>query len=191
MTLGNDMVQNTDTTLLAGAGTAAFTGDLELNDFLLTVDGAGDTVFSGNISAGSGALDMIGSGTLSLTGDAAGFNGHHQVSAGVLSVDGALAGTLDVYDGARLQGSGSVGSTVIHDGAALAPGNSIGALTVNGDLQFQDGAELKWRSTPPAVPRTMCGLPVSPPWTVPWCMWARPVNTGRSAATAFSPPTVV
>ena len=143
VTLGNDIVQNTDTTLLAGAGTAAFTGDLELNDFLLTVDGAGDTVFSGNISAGSGALDMIGSGTLALTGDAAGFNGHHQVNAGVLSVDGALAGTLDVYDGARLQGSGSVGSTVIHDGAALAPGNSIGALTVNGDLQFQDGAEFE------------------------------------------------
>ncbi len=56
---------------------------------------------------------------------------------------------------------------------------------------FRTGPSLKWKSTPPAVPRTMCGLPVSPPWTVPWCMWARPVNTGRSAATAFSPPTAV
>ncbi|MBL7250879.1 autotransporter outer membrane beta-barrel domain-containing protein [Alloalcanivorax marinus] len=140
VTLGNALRQLADTTLWAGAGTATFTGALDLGDHLLTVDGDGDTVFSGDISAGAGALEKVGGGRLSLLGDASAYAGLHEVRAGVLAVDGALGGELTVFSGGRLQGNGQVGSTEVRAGGILAPGNSIGALTVDGDLTLTDGA---------------------------------------------------
>jgi uncharacterized protein with beta-barrel porin domain len=62
------------------------------------------------------------------------------VSAGRLSVNGALANsTMTVNAGGTLGGNGIVGSTAIN-GGTLAPGNSIGLLTVQGNLVFAAAA---------------------------------------------------
>lgn len=137
--LAHDMVQLIDSTLLVGEGSASFTGDLDLGDYLLTIDGEGDTLFSGAFSAGTGALNKAGSGALTLTGNASAFNGTHTVTGGVFAVNTVLGGEVDVQAGGRLQGAGTVGNTTIGNGATLAAGNSIGELTINGDLTFMTG----------------------------------------------------
>ncbi|MNM81788.1 Extracellular serine protease precursor [compost metagenome] len=63
-------------------------------------------------------------------------------------MNGALAGTLNVHDGATLKGTGSVGSTVVMDGGTIAPGNSIGKLNVIGDLTFAAGSTYQIEATP-------------------------------------------
>jgi len=57
-----------------------------------------------------------------------------------LIVDGILGGTLSVGPGARLSGSGTVGTTLLESGSIIAPGNSPGTLTIAGDVVFQPGS---------------------------------------------------
>lgn len=93
-----------------------------------------------SVFSGTGRFTKAGGGTLELTGDSSGFSGSTAVSGGMLVVNGALGGGLEILSGARLQGSGTVGSTTIRSGATIAPGNSIGTLTVAGDIRFERGA---------------------------------------------------
>lgn len=48
-------------------------------------------------------------------------------------------GSITVFDGGTLKGTGTVGSLVLNDGAVLAPGLSPGCLT-SGNLQFDTGS---------------------------------------------------
>ncbi len=108
---------------LAGAGTIA------------TASGTTFTL-SGSLS-GTGALIKAGTGTLVLTGDSSGYAGSTQVS-GTLAVNGSLCGDVSVLGGARLQGTGTVCTTV--NAGTIAPGNSIGTLTVAGNYTGNGGA---------------------------------------------------
>lgn len=68
------------------------------------------------------------------------FSGGMNVDGSSVAVNGLLDAAVTVGDGARLQGSGSVGSTTVADGGTIAPGNSIGTLNVAGALTFNAGS---------------------------------------------------
>ncbi|WP_411505476.1 autotransporter outer membrane beta-barrel domain-containing protein [Brucella anthropi] len=87
---------------------------------------------------GKGTISQIGSGRTSFNGDQTAFIGVTNVKNGILSVNGTLGGTMNVLGG-RLQGIGTVGSTVLDADGIIAPGNSIGTLTINGNLEGKGG----------------------------------------------------
>lgn len=88
---------------------------------------------------GAGALIKDGAGKLELTGNSgATYTGAGSVLAGTLAVNGILGGTMEVIGG-RLQGIGTVGSTINQPGGTIAPGNSIGTLTINGNYLGNGG----------------------------------------------------
>ncbi len=88
---------------------------------------------------GAGALIKDGLGKLTLTGDSGStFTGAGIVLAGTLVVNGILGGTMEVIGG-RLQGIGTVGSTINQPGGTIAPGNSIGTLTIKGNYLGNGG----------------------------------------------------
>ena len=88
-------------------------------------------VFSAPIS-GDGAINHL-AGETTLTGDSVDFMGTTTVSGGVLSINGALGGTVNVAAAGTLGGSGHIGGNVGIDGT-LAAGNSPGTLTIDGNL---------------------------------------------------------
>lgn len=125
-------------TLYAGS---SLDGDIDGGDgtdsITLEADDADTSTLSSDISnvetltvdaAGTNWI-YTGSGTIS---------GGISVENGTLSVNGTLGGTLTVDAGAKLGGSGTVGSTIVS--GVLAPGNSIGSLTIDGDLGFNPTA---------------------------------------------------
>ena len=155
-------------TLLAGVAGNRSTLGAESGD--ITFDGAGATLrISANIadstrsyhylqtgiidtagfnlelnagSTGSGGLTKVGLGTLSL-GGAHGHNGHTNVSAGRLVVNGTLAGAVTVASAATLGGSGVIGGDVTLAGVHN-PGNSPGIQTIQGDLTYLPSATILW-----------------------------------------------
>ncbi len=104
----------------------------------LEIAEASDATLTNDLT-GNGALLKSGSGTLNYTGNGSAFTGTTQIIGGSLSVNGKLGGTLSLGQGARLQGTGTVGSIQLHTGAVLAPGNSIVTLKMSGDLTFEPG----------------------------------------------------
>ncbi|WP_114953406.1 autotransporter-associated beta strand repeat-containing protein [Sphingosinicella terrae] len=123
-------------------GTLATSADLSSGRDLVmagagTISTAGGTIFtlSGSLS-GSGALNKSGEGTLLLTGDSSDYGGSTDVE-GTLVVNGTLCGDVNVLDGARLEGTGTVCTTV--NAGTVASGNSIGTLTVDGRYTGVDG----------------------------------------------------
>jgi outer membrane autotransporter protein len=117
---------------LAGAGAAAIGAAT-----LTTGSNNNSTTFSGAI-LGTGGLVKTGSGTLSLTGTSS-FTGATSVGAGMLVVNGSLAGSVVTLNGGTLGGSGTVGGINAVAGA-VAPGNSIGTLSVAGNVAFGPGS---------------------------------------------------
>ena len=111
---------------LAGAANVALGGST------LSVGSANtSTTYFGTLS-GAGGLTKLGSGTFTLAGLNS-YLGVTTVSAGVIAVDGRIAGSADVGSGATLGGSGLIEGNI--GGAGLiAPGNSPGILAVNGQL---------------------------------------------------------
>ena len=86
--------------------------------------------FSGGLS-GSGTLTKAGAGTLRLTGDDSAYAGATIVSGGTLDVRGTIGGTMAIATGARLEGTGRVGS--VTNAGTIAPGGAdLGTLTVAG-----------------------------------------------------------
>jgi len=85
---------------------------------------------------GDGGLFQL-AGTTTLSGDGSLFTGETVVQGGALRVMQTLGGTVDVFGGGTLGGSGTVGTTVVDDLGNVAPD---GVLTVNGDLTFEDGS---------------------------------------------------
>ncbi|MDA5194319.1 autotransporter domain-containing protein [Govanella unica] len=109
-----------------------------------TFDQSANASYSGVIS-GSGDFVKAGRSKLALTGDSSAFAGFTHVSAGLLSVNGKIGGSMSVDNGGIIGGSGTVGAgpnsrITIASGGTLAPGNSIGTLTIDGDLIFNRGA---------------------------------------------------
>lgn len=90
--------------------------------------------------AGNSTFNKLGAGTLSLTGDSTSFTGDALVQAGTLQVDGILGGSMEVLSGARLTGTGQVGSTT--SSGIIAPGHpsTLGTLTIAGDYASAGGA---------------------------------------------------
>jgi len=113
-----------------------------------------DDVIGGAISATTIGSEFVktGTGMLTLTGDSSTYTAKTAVEDGILRVNGKLGGTLDVRDGGRLEGIGTVGATTVNDGATVAAGNSIGTLKVNGDITFKAGSTLEVEATNVPVP---------------------------------------
>ncbi|MCG7508976.1 autotransporter-associated beta strand repeat-containing protein [Mesorhizobium retamae] len=100
---------------------------------------AGTTLTLTGALAGGGSFIKGGSGTVRIASDASGYFGTAAVEEGTLAVDGKLCGTVDVRDGGRLQGTGTVCDTNNHAGGTVAPGNGIGTLTVAGNYVGSGG----------------------------------------------------
>uniref|UniRef100_Q11KT9 Outer membrane autotransporter barrel domain n=2 Tax=Phyllobacteriaceae TaxID=69277 RepID=Q11KT9_CHESB len=104
----------------------------------LLVD-AGTILTSTGAVSGAGVFTKSGAGTLTLNGDSSAFTGTTSVAGGTLAVNGSLCGVINVRDGGRLQGTGTVCDTNNFAGGTVAPGNSIGTLTVAGDYAGDGG----------------------------------------------------
>jgi autotransporter-associated beta strand protein len=138
LTVGVDEIVNitSDTTIetraLSGSGSVAIA-----NGSTLTLEQANDSTFTGELS-GAGNFVKSGAGTIILTGSHD-LSGEVELREGVIVVDGSLvAATLDVGSSGRLQGSGTVGSSIVT--GVLAPGNSPGTMTYAGDLTLNTGS---------------------------------------------------
>lgn len=119
-----------------GGSSGSVAGDVKTDGTL--VFNRSDAVVHTGLISGTGRIEQVGSGMTTLTGGSSGFAGLATVYAGTLSVNGTLAGLMDVRGG-RLQGTGIVGGTHNYAGGIIAPGNSIGVLTVNGDYTSDGG----------------------------------------------------
>lgn len=139
---------------LFGAGDIVL-GDYAFETVRLKVGALGaDDVIGGVISATNVNSEFVktGTGMLTLTGDSSVYTAKTAVEDGILRVNGKLGGTLDVRDGGRLEGAGTVGTTTVNDGATVGAGNSIGTLKVNGDITFKAGSTLEVEATNVPVP---------------------------------------
>ncbi|KRA45533.1 hypothetical protein ASD80_04150 [Devosia sp. Root635] len=85
---------------------------------------------------GDGGLFQL-AGTTILSGDGSLFTGETVVQGGTLRVMQTLGGTVDVFGGGMLGGSGTVGTTVVDALGSIAPD---GLLSVDGDLTFENGS---------------------------------------------------
>jgi len=132
----------------AAAGSAATTAGTFKAASIAFGAGTGSIVFNHTSSgllfdsaiSGTGTIRAL-AGTTILTGDNSLFTGTTVVDGGILTVNGSMAGSaMTVASGARLTGSGSVGSVTAQAGSTVAPGNSPGTLTVNGNYSAQSGS---------------------------------------------------
>ena len=121
----------------------------------IALGGAGAEVFAdsgnsgtfGGVISGAQPLGKTGAGTVTVSG-ASTYSGATSIKAGTLSVTGSLANTttLTVASGAKLTGSGSVGTVAtsgavtVQSGGTLDPGvNGAGTLTLNRGLTVASG----------------------------------------------------
>ena len=114
-------------------------------------EGTTDRLFLSGMGPG-GTLQVTGFETLQANGgaftlgaDSTGFTQGISVNAGILTLNGAAGGGVDVADGATLTGMGSAnGSISVADGGVLSPGDGgVGTLTT-GDLQLVGGSILNF-----------------------------------------------
>lgn len=126
---------------------ATVAGTLEASEIQLAASGAinfnhTETGYNFDIPInstvlGAGAINQVAGQTI-LTSDQLGFTGLTSVHGGILAVNSALGGTMDVLGG-RLQGVGTVGTTTHEADGIIASGNSIGTLTIAGNYVGNGG----------------------------------------------------
>ena len=144
--------------LMAAAATIVYAQGINLanamvlqGDTTLDVEGSDAATDSGVIS-GSAGLTKTGTGSLLLAG-ANTYTGNTLVQAGTLAIGddtsptAAVAGNVQVANGASLRGHGSIGGDVINDGT-VAPGGSIGTLTIAGNYTQNKDGVLSIEATP-------------------------------------------
>ena len=101
-----------------------------------------DQNFNGTFAAaisGTGSVRKLGTGKLILSGNNT-YTGSTFITEGTLSVNGMLSSDVLVQTGAKLGGSGTVGSFTAETGSFVTPGNSIGTLNVAGNATFANGS---------------------------------------------------
>ena len=155
LTVGNNAALGTGALTVAGAATLDTSSALTLGNAInlgagLTLSGSNALALSGVIG-GTGGLTKTGSGTLTLSG-ANSYTGGTHVNAGMLTVNGSVAGNVAVASGATLAGTGSVGTATV-SGATIAPGSAstpYGTLTVVGNLNMDSGSILRVAVDPSA-----------------------------------------
>lgn len=161
----NDLYLNTaNTNANTGSGlhfgadniTVAATRSVEIATDSVINTGAFHGTVAGSIS-GVGGLMKAGTGTLSLTyatGNT--YQGATTVMEGTLSLEAASGsatgtGTVTVFNGATLSGSGTVaGAAVFQAGSTLSPGNAAGTLVFGAGLDLQAGSIVKLELTSPS-----------------------------------------
>lgn len=105
-------------------------------------NGAGNQLSMTSTIAGSGGLVKSGDGNLVLSAVNS-YTGTTTVTAGMLTVTGAIAGSTVVSNGATVAGSGTFGGNVtVNNGGTLTPGSSLGILTISGNLTMATGSTL-------------------------------------------------
>jgi len=107
-----------------------------------TIDTADKEVWVNKGMSGAGGLLKTGSGELRLYGSNT-YSGTTAVSQGTLTVNGSVAGCVNVASGSLLKGSGTIGGASTVNGT-LAAGNSPGQITFSSDLTLGSGSNLVW-----------------------------------------------
>ncbi|MBB1593149.1 autotransporter domain-containing protein [Achromobacter sp. UMC46] len=135
----------------AGGTTGSVSGNIANNSSV--VFNRSDAVTYDGVISGNGAVVKDGAGVLTLNGVNT-YRGITEVSTGTLLVGGSpanasasLPGVVQVRNGARLGGYGTVGVTTVQAGGTLVSGGANGAtgpLTINGDLIMQTGSTLQF-----------------------------------------------
>jgi autotransporter-associated beta strand protein len=96
-----------------------------------------------------GRLRKVGTGTLTLSG-ANTYSGMTTVSAGMLRINGSVAGDVHVEAGGRLSVNGSIGGDLtVANGGKVLPGASPGTMTLGG-LTMSPGSILEFELGDPA-----------------------------------------
>lgn len=127
---------------LAYANGINIANNLNINGIVDLQINSGTATQSGNLTiAANGVYRLRGNGVLQFTGTTTNASGLTSVSDGTtISVNGTLAGAVNVGNAGRLKGNGTVGTTTVASGGTVAPGNSIGTLNVAGDVTFNPGS---------------------------------------------------
>ncbi|MBI1204791.1 MAG: autotransporter domain-containing protein [Rhodopseudomonas sp.] len=120
-------------------------------------DNSGTWVAASVNNFNSGSTAVTNSGTITLRSGATiiGTNIAITNTAGTLTDDGTINGTVTI-NGGVLGGTGTiVGTTTINNGGVLAPGNSIGTFRVTGDLVFGAGGIYRVEASSTAADQTL------------------------------------
>jgi hypothetical protein len=143
----------------AVAGTHQVSAELAVAVPTAVSAGSGATLILDNVT-GSGGIVKAGLGTVNLAGTAV-FGGTAEVTAGLLLVDGVLAGSGNLSVGweGTLGGHGAIERPVSVSGK-LAPGNSIGTLTTTA-ASLLSGSVLEIQASASAADKLIVGGPLS------------------------------
>lgn len=151
-TLGVGTVNLTGGALDLGAVTVAFTNSVNFNGGVLT-GGSMDVAQVASAQSGTVSTALTGTGGLTKTsasllvlgaGVTHTYSGPTLVNEGKLKVDGTIASSITVANGASLGGHGVInGNVSMSAGSTIAAGGSVGNLTV-GSLTITSGTQVAW-----------------------------------------------
>jgi autotransporter-associated beta strand protein len=140
---GATLVFNTTSETVGSISSSGNNGVINLGGNMLTTGGNNaDTTYGGTISGTGGSLTKTGSGMMTLSG-ANTYSGSTAVNQGTLTVNGSLAGSVDVSSGSLLKGSGTIAGASTVNGT-LSAGNSPGQMIFSSDLTLGTGSNLVW-----------------------------------------------
>lgn len=149
-----------------GGGSSGWLGSSVVqvdSEGVLAINRSNNNVLGAEL-VGDGSVVHLGSGTTIFTADSVGFVGRTHIEQGTVVVSGVLGGDVDikssllltggingsveVYGGGRISGTGSVGGDVhVHEAGVLSirsiddsVASGAPALNVAGDLHFDEGA---------------------------------------------------
>jgi len=133
--------------LVSNLNSREMDNDIDTGAFTLTLGGNFDLTLTDLMLSGIGGLIIdtgaIAEMTLSDTVDGSMFTGLTEINNGALTLNGTVAGSVDVHDGGTLRGTGSIlgmtSNLTIDDGGTVSPGDSVGTLTVEGNYTQEMG----------------------------------------------------
>ncbi|OGV57676.1 MAG: hypothetical protein A2283_03055 [Lentisphaerae bacterium RIFOXYA12_FULL_48_11] len=121
--------------LPTGAASVTLDGNLDLNSFTLTLRGGGTGTISGIISEGAtNAVTKVDSGTWRLSGENT-FTGAVTVSTGMLTINGSVNASINVQDGAIVNGFGTLNW---HQGETVDVAGTLDISQLHLNLQVLD-----------------------------------------------------